>query len=182
MISGNKRKAIDQIYSDRYYLDYCLKVTKHDTDTANELRQYICEQFIKINDQHFNDICDRGKLKQYFAGVAYKSANSTTSPFYREFVSRITPAQAIEWVSDSTEQYNIEMDYTASKVRSLVDEYKRESEENWFKAELFKLTLEGHTYRKIQELTGIHYVCAQISVTKFKKEIKKRYEYSVSRQ
>lgn len=178
MLSEQKLSALQEIGSDSYYSDYCLKVARN-KDLAQELLQYICDELTRIADDRFLSIYNSGKLKQYFAGFAYKSVNGSHSDFHRKYV-----ANTSVYTRDVADQesYNPALDQQAGNLKKIISEYKKESEYHWYNAELFNLTLRGYSFRKIQKLTGIYYSCVQKSVQRFKKEIQKRYEYTLSSQ
>lgn len=178
MLSPQKKSALQEIGSDSYYLEYCLKVARS-RDLAWELIQYICDEITRIPDERFLPIYNSGKLKQYFAGVAYKSVNGTHSNFYRQYLSNIVSERDI---TSDTEIYDTSLDYRAKKLKAIIDKYRSESEDHWYNTELFKLTLMGYSFRRIQKATGIYYSSAQKSVQRFKKEIQKRYECTLSCQ
>ena len=121
----------------------------------------------------FNEIKN---LKFFVCKIIMNQAHSNTSRYYKTYKHKEK-----FYLSDITpESYDYEFDTKLHKTLSEITLYSSLSDDNWYRAELFKLYVEAGSIRKLSKKLHIPPKSIHDSLTLFKSDIKTRLNESTT--
>lgn len=149
----NRNQIIEEIYNDKQYIDYCLKVCK--SDLHQDLFQYTVLYLMEMPKGKLEAIYKCGELRMYVARIIYINANSKRSQFNKQF--NITDSDF-----DLTRVADVqpEEDLTLQKVEiKLQEEVLFCHQKNIYPAsvKLLEIYSELGSYQKVANATRIPY-------------------------
>lgn len=184
----------------------CAKICPDHTD---DLWQETLLILLEYNAEKLLTIYNNGKLKFFVCKILMNQAHSNTSPFhknYRNPNTNITDFNAIQFMATLDEMtysdennLDITIGSNTNKLMHLIDNqydtnidklidgclteisiYASEDDNNWYRAELFKLYLQEGSIRKLSNKTEIPVMSIQRSLNEFKMDIKQRMNENTS--
>lgn len=168
--SLNKQTAIQLLYMDKECSDYCMKVSG-DKYIADDLMQYSFEQLLLKDESFILSKYADGSLKRYFSGIAYKSFNYPSSPFYIEHLKLNTLSSEVQDFEEDVEVDTLKfLDENILEKEILA--YERRSEKNWYEASILRLYFKYKTLRELSKAVKIPISSLHISINNIKTYLK----------
>ena len=147
----------------------CKKICA-DKENYLDLWQDVLVYILDYDEQKIVQIHGRNQLKFFVCKIIMNQAHSNTSAYYKQYKHKEK-----FYLSDITpEKYDYDFDTKLHKTLSEITLYSSLSDDNWYRAELFKLYIEAGSVRKLSANIGIPTMSIHRSITEFKHEIKIR--------
>lgn len=167
-----KQDVLTIVSKDSKYLSYCKQVATG-AESYSDLFQYCFLELEKKPEKYLVEKFQNGELIKIFTGIAYKSYNSTSSQFYKQYQKYYTThTKAV--IFQDIPQYTYKKNISDSTIKNEIEKFKQESPHNEYVVGLFNIYLECESCRAVGKKTGIPYRTIAHTIQNFKKEIKKR--------
>lgn len=168
-----QREIVEAIAKDRTYFDMCKKICP---DNYDDLWQEVLLIILEYNSEKLIAIHSEGKLKFFVCKIMMNQNFSSTSPFHKKY-----RAKESFYKSDiAQDPYDYEEDILLDKALTEISLYGTENDNNWYRAELFKLYLKEGSIRALSKKTSIPVMSIHRSLNEFKADIKKRINENTS--
>jgi len=164
-----KNDIIEELFRDKECRGYCLKITKGDSFVADDLLSYSLESLINKPLSFLQEKHQERKLKNYFAGIVYKSYNYPSSPFYIEH--RLLINDGYQLNDNYPDELDIEDFVEADILDHEMKAYEVKGEKEWYEANVLRLYLKYGNLRALSHATGIAHTSLAHSINNIKKHL-----------
>jgi len=166
-----KEEIISEMYTSKELRDYCLKVCR-DSYMADDLLSYSFEQLLLKDDKFIIEKYKDKSLKNYFAGMVYRSFNSPRCEFYQQYIAwKHTLTIIDDILFDETTVGTLVNEYDIDREVML---YEQRSERCWYEASIFRLYLKYGNLRDLSRAISIPVTSLSHSINNIKKYLSKK--------
>ena len=170
----NKTDVLNCVAKDSNYLNYCKRVAAG-YESFEDLYQFCFLELSQKEESYLVEKFQSGELIKIFAGIAYKSYNSTTSPFYKAYQKYYTlHTKKLDNEVNTVTEKSSKKTLSESIVNREIELFRLESPSNEYAVSLFEVYLECKSFRELEKKTGIYYRTAHKTIQKLRNEIKNR--------
>ena len=171
----SRDKILQDIANDEQYKDYCRYVC-NGRDVWKDLYQYVFLYVCELPEDKILEIAE-GSIEWYIKRVMYMSANYKTTPFYKEYVGKVSISDEplnINIKDDTFEELDNESwrDELRDNINDTLNTERNKNDEYSWEIGLFELWMNsGDSIREIARKTRIRYPTVRYHISALKKKI-----------
>jgi len=173
-----KEKIIEDICNNKYYNNYCHKITNYNK-LSGDLYQHVILQFIMMPEEKVIHLYGQN-LKGYLCRMFWLNWHSKLAPFWREYKYDFDDISIDVADNNVNEEQEIIIHIANEVLKEEEEKCSKRGQYHW-NVELFNLYVEDGNYRELARKLDIPYPTVRYNINEIKTKINERIANNTKR-